>query len=65
VAGGAVTMTLQTKRVVHCWEDGPRTEDDCGTTCMLLNGHSGPHKWTRDDQIGIKVADGENGDECG
>jgi hypothetical protein len=53
-------MTLQTKRVVHCWEDGPRTEDDCGTTCMLLNGHSGPHKWTRDDQIGIKFADGEN-----
>lgn len=39
--------------VVHCWADGPRTEDDCGTTCMLLDGHTGPHQWTRDDGIGV------------
>ena len=35
---------------VHCWEDGPEI-DGHGTSCMLEEGHSGPHKWTRDDQI--------------
>ena len=37
----------------HCWEDGPRTEDDCGTSCMLMEDHEGPHEWTRDDEITI------------
>lgn len=37
-------------RVVHCWEDGPRTDDDCGTTCLLPDGHGGSHVWTRDDE---------------
>ena len=42
------------KHIVHCWEDGPRTDDDCGTTCMLLDGHEGPHEWTRDDQVSVR-----------
>lgn len=37
----------------HCWESGPETEDGCSTTCMLEDGHEGPHEWTRDDHIGI------------
>jgi len=45
---------IDEKRIVHCWEDGPRTDDDCGTTCMLLDGHDGPHEWTRDDEIVIQ-----------
>lgn len=44
------------KRIVHCWEDGPETEDGCSTTCMLLQGHEGPHEWDRDDEIGISFA---------
>jgi hypothetical protein len=40
----------------HCWESGPRTKDDCGTTCMLRDEHDGPHKWTRDDEIRIEFA---------
>ena len=44
------------KRVVHCWEDGPHTDDGCGTTCMLLDGHTGPHEWSRDDEIGVSFA---------
>lgn len=39
------------ERILHCWEDGPRTDDDCGQTCMLPKGHTGPHEWTRDDAI--------------
>lgn len=35
----------------HCWTDGPRTEDDCGTTCMEWEGHEGPHDFVRDDEI--------------
>ena len=42
--------------VRHCWENGPTTEDGCGTTCMLLLGHDGPHEWTRDDRIVISFA---------
>lgn len=41
-------------RVLRCWEDGPRTDDECGTTCMLEARHDGPHEWTRDDDIGIR-----------
>lgn len=41
------------KRVLHCWQDGPQTDDGCSTTCMLEDGHEGEHEWMRDDQIGI------------
>lgn len=44
---------MKEKRVVHCWEDGPQTEDGCHTTCMLPDGHQEAHEWTRDDQLGI------------
>lgn len=52
-------MTEKTTRVLHCWEDGPRTADDCGTTCMLERDHEGPHDFVRDDQIGVEFADAE------
>jgi hypothetical protein len=35
--GGAVMN--EKKRIVHCWEDGPCTEDGRDQTCMLLDGH--------------------------
>ena len=47
------------KRIPHCWEDGPRVgiwPRDCGTSCMLMDGHEGPHEWTRDDQIVVRFA---------
>lgn len=31
----------------HCWEDSPDGE----ATCMLPDGHPGPHKFTPDGQI--------------
>ena len=37
----------------HCWENGPLTEDRCGTTCMEWGEHSGPHVWVRDDEITV------------
>lgn len=41
----------------HCWENGPITDDgESGTTCMLPDGHDGPHEWTRDDEIRIIFA---------
>lgn len=38
-------------KTVHCWEEGPAETDGTETTCMLLNGHDGPHEWTRDDEV--------------
>lgn len=34
--------------VLYCWENGPRTDDDMSTSCMLVRDHIGPHEWTRD-----------------
>ena len=48
------------KPICHCWEDGPETEDGCSTTCMLLEGHQGPHEWTRDDKIMITFERGND-----
>lgn len=48
-------------RVLHCWEDGPATDDGCGTTCMLERGHEGPREWSRDDEIVIGFAPFEGG----
>ena len=47
---------MMTKTKALCWENGPFEEDGCSTTCMLLHGHDGPHKWTRDDQIFVQFA---------
>lgn len=41
---------------LHCWADGPLTDDGCSTTCMLVRDHDGPHEWTRDDQIGVRFS---------
>lgn len=44
------------EHVVHCWADGPRRETPerfVGSTCMLWDGHDGPHEWTPDDEIGV------------
>jgi hypothetical protein len=46
--------TASIRKIVHCWEDGPRTADDVGTSCMLEMGHEGPHVWVRDDDIIIR-----------
>ena len=40
----------------HCWEDGPRKDESwdsigTGSSCMLLDGHEGPHEFTWDDEI--------------
>lgn len=49
----------------HCWEDGPKicrehgvACDDfrcetVGTSCMLEDGHEGPHEFCRDDEITV------------
>jgi len=42
--------------ILHCWEDGPRDERDVGSTCMLPDGHDGPHEWTPDDEITVRFA---------
>ena len=40
-------------RKPHCWENGPRTEDET-STCMLPADHEGPHVWTLDDDIFVR-----------
>lgn len=45
---------IMSERSLHCWTEGPETEDGCSTTCMLERGHDGEHKWTRDDEIRVK-----------
>lgn len=53
---GALLEKVEELACIHCWDDGPPAEDGCGTTCMLLDGHDGPHEWTRDDQIRASFA---------
>ena len=55
------------ERVLHCWEDGPRTGESwesvgVGSTCMLADGHEGPHVFTPDDQITVSFM-AESADE--
>ena len=49
-------MLAAREREVHCWEPGPEAADGCSTTCMLLDGHDGPHDWIRDDRIRVSFA---------
>lgn len=52
--------------ILHCWydfEDGYYREDGTwdpewvpGHTCMLLDGHDGPHEPTSDRNIGVTLA---------
>ena len=59
---------------VHCWAGLDSLTDpvawevelkkhaelpqECNFTCMLVDGHTGPHQWTPDDQITVRFADG-------
>jgi hypothetical protein len=49
-------MSEQTEIIIHCWQPGPDTSDGCPTTCMMRDGHTGYHEWTRDDKITVKFA---------
>lgn len=60
---------MSTERVVHCWKgrldwteetygidskeyaEARFSEDDA--TCLLLDGHEGPHEWTSDGDIRV------------
>ena len=43
--------------MVHCWVDGPDDTDGMSQTCMLPDGHQGPHEWTRDSDILVTFPD--------
>ena len=47
---------IDLSKAVHCWEEGPETEDGMTTTCLLLDGHDGLHVWSRDDEIMVKIS---------
>lgn len=38
-----------------CWENGPLTIDGVPSHCTLPDGHHGPHEWTQDDKIFIRL----------
>ena len=42
---------------IHCWADGPSDKDGMRTTCMLPDGHKGPHEWTRYDKLVVHYGD--------
>jgi hypothetical protein len=37
--------------IVNCWEESGEYPN--GSTCMLLDGHDGPHEFTPDSEIVI------------
>jgi hypothetical protein len=41
---------------MHCWEDGD------GSTCLLPDGHDGPHEFTDDADITVTFAEKEEDD---
>lgn len=64
-------------RQAHCWTGyyewleeiygfdayiEARCENWPDATCLLWEGHDGPHVWTRDDEIVIRFADDAAGD---
>ena len=54
---------------VHCWKDYREYVDEkskgCTTftgpsmTCMLMDGHEGPHEWTPDSDITVEFIDAQ------
>ena len=60
--------------MTHCWKGYLDWLDECGllgseewaaayecdATCMLPDGHDGPHEFVRDDQIGIHFEESPN-----
>lgn len=66
-AGPGVAMT---QAGVHCWKDKGEWADETfgflsdehlatlenGATCLLADGHEGPHEWTDDGAIVINFA---------
>jgi hypothetical protein len=41
--------------MLHCWADGPPAKDGMSQTCMLEDGHKGPHEWTPDDEVVVTL----------
>ena len=42
---------------LHCWEYATDFDDDGtmnGLTCLLPDGHEGPHEFTPDDEITVR-----------
>ena len=53
----AVWRVIKGKRwSVHCWAD-PREVDPAssGASCLLLVHHLGPHRYTPDTEIGVRI----------
>lgn len=61
---------------VHCWadlrdtlpfgsEEWVNTFETGNATCMLEDGHLGPHEWTPDDEIGVSFERTPSGSEGG
>jgi len=41
--------------MIHCWEDGD------GSTCLLPDGHDGPHEFITDSDIVITFREEDDG----
>ena len=49
-AGREVTPSPASRPAIHCWEDGGHS------TCLLADGHDGPHEFTPDSEIVVRFA---------
>lgn len=55
---------MTTAATLHCWADRSDADPswdrwadpDKSFTCMLPDGHDGPHRWTDDNHIGVEFA---------
>jgi hypothetical protein len=62
-------VTTEEPRAPHCWADYAASlevgsdawvrywsGEDGGATCILEDGHDGPHEWTPDGEISVEFA---------
>ena len=45
---------MSAEKLIHCWEDGG---EEIGSTCLLPDGHDGPHEFTPDSEIMVTFSE--------
>jgi hypothetical protein len=48
-------MATDRRPRVTCLVDGPADQEGNGSICLRPEGHPGPHRWCRDDEVAVRL----------